>query len=175
MKKAVFLDRDGTVIVDKIYLNDPNGIEYFPRVFDALSILTKAGFELVIVTNQSGVAKGIVTIENLDQIHKNMATDGAKYGIKYAGFYYAPYSVESNHHMRKPNPGMLEAGAKDLGIDLKSSWMVGDRMTDVEAGRRAGTRTVLLAGVETPEGSSFDGPDAFVSDLFEAAKFIVSK
>jgi len=107
MHKAIFFDRDGTLIVDKVYLNDVAQIEYLPGVFTALKRLQEAGFIFVIVTNQSGVARGIVSLSNLELIHQKIAADFAKNGIRFSGFYFAPHSVESNHHTRKPNPGML--------------------------------------------------------------------
>jgi D-glycero-D-manno-heptose 1,7-bisphosphate phosphatase len=171
--KAVFLDRDGTIIVDKCYLNDPDQIEYFPGVFDALKALSDKGYKLFIVTNQSGIARGIVDPKNLEEIHRRIANAYAEYGVKFDAFYSAPYSVESNHFERKPNPGMLEKGAKEHSVDLSQSWMVGDRMTDVEAGHRAGAKSILLEGVETPEDSSFEAPTAFVKDLVAAVDFII--
>lgn len=164
-KKVVFLDRDGTLIIDKVYLNDPDQIEYLPGAFDALKRLKEAGFDFVIVTNQSGVARGIVQLENLDEIHRRMQVAYAEHGVDFLGFYYAPYSVESNHPLRKPNPGMLLAAAEEHGIDLQQSWMVGDRMTDVEAGRKAGCRTILLAGVEAVPAIEQGAQTAFVADL----------
>lgn len=174
-KKAVFLDRDGTIIIDKVYLNDPSKIEYLPDVFEALRLLKDTGYVFCIATNQSGVARGIVQIENLDKIHAIIANDFAAHGIEFAAFYYAPYSAESNHRMRKPNPGMLEAGALDHDIDLSQSWMIGDRMSDVEAGHRAGSRTVLLAGTDTPEAFPEWAPPTIVANgLLEAAKGILT-
>ncbi len=173
-KKAIFFDRDGTLIIDKVYLNDPNQIEYLPGAFTALKRLHEAGFCFIIVTNQSGVAKGIVELKNLELIHQKIAHDFAQNGVSFLGFYFAPHSVESNHHTRKPNPGMLELGARDHHIDLSQSWMIGDRMTDVEAGRRAGTKTILLAGYERPEDSPFEKPTAFMPDLISMSEFIIS-
>ncbi len=172
MKKAVILDRDGTIIIDKIYLNDPSQVEYCPRVFEALQRLRDHGFIFAIATNQSGLAKRIVDIRNMDLIHERIANDFAKYGVSFVGFYYAPFSVESTHLRRKPNPGMLLDASRDHGISLKHSWMIGDRMTDVEAGHRAGCRSILLSGVETPQLSPFSPPEIFVNDLYQAALFI---
>ena len=174
MKKAVFFDRDGTLIIDKIYLNDPNDIEYLPGVFEGMRKLQEAGYAFVIVTNQSGVPRGLVQLENLEQIHKNIATDLAKHEIEVLDFYYAPHLVESNHHLRKPNPGMLEKGIEAFDIDPKQSWMVGDRMTDVEAGRRASTRTVFLEGTEDPKESPFEAPDFIAKDFNKVVEFILS-
>lgn len=171
--KTVFFDRDGTLIVDKVYLNDPDQIVYLPGVFDALRELKGAGFQFVIVTNQSGVARGLVQIENLNEVHRRMTVEFGHHEIEFAGIYYAPYSVESHHPMRKPNPGMLLAAARDLGIDLAQSWIVGDRMTDIEAGHRAGCRSVLLEGVEATETIAVGQPTAVVPDLRSAAAIIL--
>ena len=173
-RKAIFLDRDGTIIIDKIYLNDPTQIEYLPGVFETLKELKDEGFEFVIVTNQSGVARGIVDIENLYRIHEIIAEDFAKHGIEFLQFYYAPYLVESNHPFRKPNPGMLEQGMKDFNLTSQGSWMIGDRMTDVEAGHRAGMKSILLTGVETPDDSEFPEPEAFVDGLPAAKEIILN-
>jgi D-glycero-D-manno-heptose 1,7-bisphosphate phosphatase len=171
--KTVFFDRDGTLIIDKIYLNDPEQITYLPGVFEALQELRDAGYKFVVVTNQSGVARGIVTIENLHEIHRRIEVEFAKHGITFAGFYYAPYSVESNHELRKPNPGMLLAAENDHGIDLTRSWMIGDRGSDVVAGHRAGCRTILLEGVENADTISEIKPHFVTNDLRKAARFII--
>ncbi len=172
--KAIFLDRDGTIIIDKIYLNDPTQIEYLPGAFESLKRLRDAGFQFVIVTNQSGVARGIVDIKNLYEIHRIIARDFAKEGIEFLQFYYAPYLVESNHPFRKPSPGMIDQGINDFSLQREGSWMIGDRMTDVEAGHRAGLKSILLEGVETPQDSQFDAPEAFVPGLVEATDFILN-
>lgn len=171
--KAIFFDRDGTLIIDKVYLNDPDQIVYLDGVFQALQRLRDAGFVFVIVTNQSGVARGIVSVENLDEIHRRMRVEFAKHGIEFHGIYYAPYSVESNHELRKPNPGMLHLAAKELGLDLKQSWIVGDRMTDAEAGHRAGCKAVLLAGTDDPSVSNYAPPEIVASDITHASFAIV--
>lgn len=174
MKKAVIFDRDGTLIIDKIYLNDPEQIEYLPRVFEALQKLRDAGFEFAIATNQSGIARGIVTLENLNEIHRRMKAAFAEHGIEFKGYYYAPYSVESNHPLRKPNPGMLEQAARENGFDLTKSWMIGDRLSDVEAGHRAGCRTILLEGLNEENSNQFKDPHFLASDLVAAAEFILA-
>ena len=172
-KKVVFFDRDGTLIIDKIYLNDPDQIEYLPGAFETLKRLRTAGYEFVIVTNQSGVARGIVQIANLDEIHRRMTAAYAEHDIGFLGFYYAPYSVESNHPMRKPNAGMLLKAAEDHGLDLSKSWMVGDRISDVEAGLKAGCRTILLKGVEPQSSVDSGRQTVFVDDLKGVCDFIL--
>ena len=174
MKKTIFFDRDGTLIIDRVYLNDPEQITYLPGVFEGLALLRDAGYEFVIVTNQSGVARGIVSLENLAEIHRRIEAEFAKHQIFFTGVYSAPYSVESNHHMRKPNPGMLMAAHETKAVDFSKSWMVGDRMSDVEAGHRAGCKTVLLEGVDTPVNSDWAGPEIIASDILTACRAILA-
>src|ERR1044072_1718326 len=145
MKKAIILDRDGTLIVDRIYLNDPELIEYLPGVFDALRLLRDAGYVFAVATNQSGVARGIVDVRNLDEIHRIIREDFARYGVDFLSFHSAPYMTDNDHILRKPNPGMLLEAARWHNLDLAQSWMIGDRDTDVIAGQRAGTRTAWLS------------------------------
>ncbi|HAG91735.1 MAG TPA: D,D-heptose 1,7-bisphosphate phosphatase [Bdellovibrionales bacterium] len=160
-KKAIIFDRDGTLIVDKIYLNDPNAIEYLPGVFEALRDFRDQGFIFCVATNQSGVPRGLVDVKNLNQIHEVIRQDFAKEGVDILSFHSAPYMTDSNHFMRKPNPGMLLEAIQWHNIDPAQSWMFGDRLTDVIAGHRAGMRSVLLRntdeykkiGVTTPQES----------------------
>lgn len=174
-KKAILFDRDGTLIIDKVYLNDPDKIEYLPNVIEALKKLRDAGYVFAILTNQSGMAKGIVSIENLDEIHRRMRAYFASNGIDILGFYYAPYNTGTNHWIRKPNPGMLERAALDFNLDLSRSWMVGDRMTDVEAGTRATCRTILLSGEETPEEfPQYSTPTHIANGLLDMANKILN-
>ena len=107
------------------------------------------------------------------EIHRRITDRFASEDIFFEAFYHAPYSVESNHWMRKPNPGMLEAGARDHGIDLKQSWMIGDRLSDVDAGYAAGCRTILLKGVEEAFETAKNQPHGFFGDLLESARFIL--
>ena len=175
MKKVVFFDRDGTLIYDKIYLNDPNQIQYLPGVFEGLRLLRDQGFEFIIVTNQSGVPRGLVDVDNLKVIHQTIRADFSRAGIDVLGFYYAPFMVNSNHPMRKPNAGMLEAGIKDHNVDRQVSWMVGDRMTDVEAGHRASIKSVFLAGTENPDDSEFDEAEYYANTFLELSQHICSQ
>lgn len=172
MKKAVFLDRDGTVIRDMVYLNDPNQIYFFDESYAALSMLHNAGYLLILVTNQSGVARGLVQIENLHKINEIVVDTYAKHNIPIAAVYYCPHPVDGGCSCRKPKPGMLLDAAKKFDIDLKNSWMVGDRLTDVDAGLAAGCRSVLLTEAhpeKMPTG-------AFVTvNVLEAATVILKE
>lgn len=173
-KKATFFDRDGTLIKDKLYLNDPQQIEYLPGVFDALQKLRDGGYCFFIATNQSGVARKIVSLEQLWNIHSVIKADFSRQGIDILSFHDAPFMTNYNHYLRKPNPGMLLEAARFYSVDLTQSWMVGDRMTDVEAGHRAGMQTVLLGDLETPRNSIYAPPEYHVSHLKEVAEVILN-
>ncbi len=169
MNKAIFLDRDGTLIEDKHYLNDVNNVVFLPDVLKSLKALHKEGFLLIIVTNQSGVARGLVSIENIEAIHNKIAETCLKAGCPIAAFYYSPHGPDSNHPSRKPNPGMLLQAARDLKIDLQSSWMVGDKIIDLEAGLNAGCKSILLSS-QSVNVSQY-GTQAFQCPTFiEASK-----
>lgn len=173
MNKAVFLDRDGTIIVDKVYLNDPDQIEFLPNAMEGLKAFVQMGFKLYVATNQSGVPRGKVTIENLNEIHRRIGVACEKHGVKIEKFYYAPYMTDSNHPMRKPNPGMLLEAGKEFGVDYKNSWMIGDKMLDVDAGHAAGTRAILLTtSKEDPSKFKSQPPEYVAQDLLDCANFI---
>jgi D-glycero-D-manno-heptose 1,7-bisphosphate phosphatase len=149
--KAIFLDRDNTLIEDPGYINNPDQVKLLEGVPEALNELKAMGYKLVVVTNQSAVARGIVTEEVLGRIHKQLEQLLAEKGTSLDRIYYCPYHPEGvipkyrrESELRKPNPGMLLAASKDLDIDLKESWVVGNSPSDVEAGARAGCRTILL-------------------------------
>jgi D-glycero-D-manno-heptose 1,7-bisphosphate phosphatase len=174
MKKAVFLDRDGTIIKDMIYLNDKNQIETFTESYPALELLHSAGYVIILITNQSGVARGLVQIENLEEINALIIEDFGKQKILISGAYYCPHPVDGGCECRKPNAGMLKKAAQEHGIDLTVSWMVGDRMSDVEAGRRAGCRSILLQNGTTPMiDEGFAKPTKVCANVLEAAQFIL--
>ena len=170
-QKAVFLDRDGTLIEDKHYLNTPDGVELFPDVPESLLRLHKAGYLLVVVTNQSGIARGLVTEQNVKDIHERLQTLLQPYGVAIHAFYHSPHAADSNHPLRKPNPGMLLLAAKEHRISLDESFMIGDKPLDVEAGHRAGTRSILISD-ELPQTCS---PDCVTSDFKTAVDWILSR
>lgn len=174
-KPAIILDRDGTLIVDRIYLNDPNAIEYLPGVFEALRLLRDRGFVFAVATNQSGVPRGLVDVRNLDEIHRRIQEKFASEGVDILSFHSAPYMTDNDHIHRKPNPGMLLEAAAWYNLDLSKSWMVGDRMTDVEAGHRVGCRSVLLGTLEDPSRSSYDPPEIHAPNLLSAAREIIAR
>jgi D-glycero-D-manno-heptose 1,7-bisphosphate phosphatase len=149
--KAIFFDRDDTLIEDPGYINNPDQVKLLDGVAETLIELRAMGFKLIVVSNQSGVARGFVTEEILSDIHKRLEQLLGEKGASVDRIYYCPYHPEgaipkyrkeSDH--RKPNPGMLLLAGKDLDIDLKESWMIGNGLGDIEAGFRAGCRTILV-------------------------------
>ena len=145
LKPFIIFDRDGTIIEDKIYLSRTEDLRYLGGVIEALKKLRDFGFRFVVATNQSGMASGKVSIDQINAIHRKMDEDLARHGLHIEGYYYAHYAVETNHPLRKPNPGMLEEAIRDFGIDVSKSYMIGDRVTDVQAGKKVGLKTVLLS------------------------------
>lgn len=184
--KAVFLDRDHTIIEDPGYLSDPKAVKLLPGVELAIKSMSQAGYRMVVVTNQSAVARGLVTIETLEGIHEEMCRQLSDHDAKLDAIYYCPYHPEGTvepyareSDLRKPQPGMLLAAADELDIDLPASWMVGDSPGDVEAGQRAGCRTIRVrSGASQGQG---DGEiedvqaDYTVRNLVDAAKIILSE
>ncbi|MGF7214079.1 histidinol-phosphate phosphatase family protein [Spirosoma lacussanchae] len=151
MKKAVFLDKDGTLIVDVPYNVDPARIQLYPDASPALKRLQRAGYRLLVISNQSGVARGYFPETALNPVWQNLSAQLGRSGVTIDGFYYCPHhphgSVE--HYAvdctcRKPAPGLLKQAAASYGLDLSQCWMVGDILNDVEAGSLAGCRTILV-------------------------------
>jgi len=141
---AVFFDRDGTLIRDAGYPRDPSEVELLPGVVAALQSLRRGGFKLVVVSNQSGIGRGIVTVEEASRVDERFHALLSQGGIRLDEAYYCPHDPSAGCDCRKPAPGMLRRAATELEIDLSQSWMIGDKPTDIEAGQRAGCRTLLV-------------------------------
>lgn len=179
---AVFFDKDGTLIDDVAYNADPSLIRWRPGAFDALRRIADAGFELVLVTNQSGIATGRFTEGQFATYLEALTGMLREGGVRLAGAEYCPHHPEATLQRyrrfcscRKPNPGMLARAAAKHGIDLNRSWMVGDILDDIEAGGRAGCRTVLVTGTYLGEYLPLRGarrPDEVVDSLRSAAELI---
>jgi len=179
--KAVFLDRDHTIIEDPGYLTEPSAVRLLPGVDLALQSLAQEGFRLVVVTNQSAIARGLLTAEGLERIHAEMGRQLADRGVTLDGIYHCPYHPEGTVEPydqesddRKPSPGMLLRAAEDLGLDLANSWMVGDSPRDIEAGQRAGCRTIRVRrpSEEPAEEDEDVQADFTVRNLVEASRMI---
>jgi len=177
---AVFLDRDGTLIHDPGYLSHPDQVELLDGTAEVLKELQLLGYKTVVVTNQSGVARGMLTEETLERIHKRMEELLAQKGASLDRIYYCPYHPDGaiaryrkDSDWRKPEPGMLQAAAKEMDLDLAKSWMVGDSSRDIEAGRRAGCATILISSTPTGrEEAEKCRPDHIAVNIREAINII---
>lgn len=172
-RAAVFLDKDGTLVDDVPYNVDPERIVLAREAHAGAAALHRAGYALVVVTNQSGVARGLFGEDALAGVEAKLRKLLAPTPV--AGFYYCPHGPDDGCDCRKPLPGMLLRAAEELDIDLPASWMVGDILNDVEAGARAGCRTVLVDnGGETEWiGGLFRTPTLRVPDMATAATAIL--
>lgn len=179
--KAIFLDRDGTLIEDPGYINHPDQVELLDGVAEALIELKRMGYKLIVVTNQSAVARGIVSEQVLSQIHNRLKQLLAEKGAFLDQIYYCPYHPEGviakyrkDSNCRKPNPGMLLAAADEMDIDLGQSWMIGNSSRDVEAGLRAGCKTILINRLSDYKQlqSGQPNPDHRAVNIREAANII---
>jgi len=176
MKRAVFLDKDGTLIRDVPYNIDVALVTLMPHVAEALSMLRDEGYLLIVISNQPGMGLGYFGEKELQAVSVHMDHLLNAYGIKLDAFYYCPH-VEGTCKCRKPQPGLLLRAASDYDIDLSSSWMIGDILNDVEAGRRAGCCTILVDNGNETEWRLDEHriPHHRVKDMRAAAKTVLSQ
>lgn len=179
VSKAVFLDRDGTLIEERDYLRDPDQVAVFPGAGESLKRLRDAGFLLVIVSNQSGVGRGYFALADVTKVQARVDLEFARYGVKFDRCYIAPEVPDQPSRGRKPSPQFLFDARDELGVDLTRSYMVGDKLIDLQCGRNAGVRQALL--VRTGYGAALEkakpgelGGAIVVNDLPAAADWILS-
>lgn len=180
MSRAIFLDRDGTIIKEKEYLCDPAHVEIYPEAFASLKQLADAGFTLFMVTNQSGVGRGYFTMADVDRVHARIVRELEPHGITFKKIYIAPEAPDQPSRGRKPSPQLLFDARDDFGVDLAASFMIGDKLIDLECGWNAGVRASLL--VRTGYGRDVERTAAaqlvravVVDDLAAAAKWILER
>ncbi len=177
---AIFFDRDGTLINDPGYLNHPDQVQLLDGAAEALKELRGLSYKTVVVSNQSGVARGIVTEEMLGRIHDRLRELLAAKGASLDKVYYCPYHPDGvidqyrkDSDWRKPGPGMLLAAAREMDIDLTKSWMIGDNERDVEAGRNAGCKTILISPTRSESGyPEKSRPDHVAVNMREAINIV---
>ncbi len=193
MNRAVFLDRDGVInelvyyeehgVIDSPFTTDQ--LKLFPWAGEAIKKLTEAGYKVGIVSNQPGIAKGHLSQETFEKLRQKMKEELAQNGAAVDGEYYCFHhpdavieSLRANCECRKPKPGLLLQAAKDIDIDLSQSWMVGDGLTDVKAGKSAGCKTILLGRMKCELCHLMDEedarPDAIATNLMEAVSIILN-
>lgn len=181
-RRAVFLDRDGTINVDHGYVFRPEEFEFVPGAPEAIRRLKEAGCLVIVVTNQAGVARGLYDETDVHHLHRHLDRELARHGAAIDAYYYCPHHPEKGREpylrecaCRKPLPGMLLQAAADFALDLKESFLVGDKRSDIEAGLAAGCMPIL---VETGYGAGVENlPSDIprVADLAEAAALILNQ
>ncbi len=189
MDKIVFLDRDGTINEEVAYLHRPEDLKILPTVPQAIRLLREAGFKIVVVTNQAGIARGYYTVEDMENLHQHLNRCLEKDGAAVDRFYYCPHHPEHGIgqykkacRCRKPGTGMFEMAGQEYSIDKSRSFMVGDKRIDVEAGHNYGVRSILVGtgyGKQELDKNRMEGKEPFydfyAETLMDAAEFIVRK
>ncbi|MCE5300066.1 MAG: HAD family hydrolase [Spirochaetia bacterium] len=185
--RAAFIDRDGNLIHEVGYISNLKRVKFYSRSIKAIKLLKDGGYKVIVVTNQSGVARGYFTESFVKKTHLHINCLLKKYGLKIDGFYYCPHhrtkAVLKRYlkdcDCRKPKTGMIKAAAKKFNIDIKKSVVIGDKLTDVHLGKNAGTKTALvLTGYGKEEkaliSKAYDRPDFIGRDFYAAAKWFAA-
>jgi len=180
-RSAVFLDRDGTINIEKDYLHRPEELEFIPGVPQAIRRLNDAGYLVIVVTNQSGVARGYFSLDDVTHLHAHMQRELEQVGAHVDGFYICPHHPEKGEGIyrvacdcRKGAPGMLLQAAHEYGIDTSRSFMIGDKPADIEAGRAAGcTPLLVLTGYGAESAADLDAEILRFADLPSAIDHIL--
>ncbi len=154
MNRAIFFDRDGTLIAEKNYLCRPEDVEIFPGAAAALKQLADAGFQLFIVTNQSGVGRGYFTLADAERVNEHLAREFARDGVRFGKIYIAPEAPDQPSRGRKPSPQFLFDARDEFSLNLAESFMVGDKLIDLECGWNAGVKKCIL--VRTGYGAELE-------------------
>ena len=171
--KAIFIDRDGTLIEEVNFLHRVEDLRYFPYTDDAIKLLKSNGFLVIVVTNQSGIGRGIYTENDMHAIHEQIQNDLTE---KLDAFYFCPHLPDAGCACRKPNLGMIEDACRDFAIDMENSWVIGDKNLDVELGQNAAVKSALvLTGYGKNHLTTLEQKPTIVAEnLLEAVKLIMS-
>jgi len=175
LRPAVFLDRDGTIARDVPYCRQPEDFELFAGTVKSIKTLNELGFQVILATNQSGIARGYFTTEDLTKIHLKLEKELAAGGAHLDGIYFCPHHPDDDCECRKPKPGMLLKCANDMNIDLSHSFMIGDSVKDIEAGQKAGCRSILVSDkADYVEDTREIIPDYIARDFPDAVRWLGS-
>ena len=171
MSKAVFMDRDGVIVEDPGYVHKIEDFKIIPNAVDALKLLKN--YKLVIVTNQSGIGRGYYSLDDFNKFNNHLLNELKKHGIKIEKTYYCPHKPDDNCNCRKPKAKFLKNAEKDLKIEMKKSFSIGDRKSDYEFGKNAGCKTIhVLTGYGIQSKHEVKS-DYFAEDLLDAARWIL--
>jgi D-glycero-D-manno-heptose 1,7-bisphosphate phosphatase len=178
MNRAVFLDRDGTLIVEKNYLCKPEDVEIFPATPGGLKKLSDAGFKLFIVSNQSGIGRGYFTLADVERVNEHLCRELARAGVRFEKIYIAPEKPDEPSRGRKPSPQFLFDARDEFGLNLADSFVIGDKLSDLECGWNAGVKKCILVRTGYGAGLERESPETIsravvVDDLSKAAEWIL--
>lgn len=165
LDRALFLDRDGTIIEDCGYPRDPGQVRLLPGAAEALKALASEGWKLIVISNQSGVGRGIVTAVEMEAVQERFLDLMREHMVPIAASYVCPHAPGDRCECRKPSPFLLQLAAREHSLDLAASWMIGDREADVLCGRNAGCQTIWLRNEAFPVPKDLPG---FVADDWSA-------
>lgn len=174
-KRAVFLDRDGTVCEEVNYLSRAEDLRIFPFAAEAIKLLKDNEFLVILITNQSGIARKFFNEEDLHKIHQKLKEELTKSNAELDAIYFCPHVSTDNCFCRKPKTGLIKQALRDFDIDVKNSWMIGDKAIDIETGLRAKIKTALvLTGYGREEFEKLEQkPDLVAKILYDAANLII--
>ena len=153
-RRLALIDRDGTIIIDKVYLRDPDGIEFAPGAIDGLRLLRDAGFVLVLITNQSGIARGYFDAATLERIHERLQSMLAAEDLQLEAIYFCPHGPDDGCDCRKPAPGLVREAMRDLRVRPDEAVVIGDSDADIGAADAAGVPSVRVAALASPPRSA---------------------
>lgn len=173
--QVVILDRDGTIVIDRNYLGDPAGLEFLPGALNGVRRMRQLGCRLVVISNQSGVGRGLLTLEQVERVNRGLTEMMELAGVPLDATYYCPHAPGAGCNCRKPETGLLLQAAEELGFEPSSAIVIGDKVSDIELGQRVGAISMLVtAGRDHLTSTDGVKPTYFVSGLDEAAAIIES-
>lgn len=170
---VIILDRDGTIVIDRHYLGDPAGLEFLPGATAGLKRFAELGCRIVILTNQSGVGRGLITTEQVQSVNYSLCRMIREIGAEIHGVYFCPHLPDAGCDCRKPAPGLLLQAARELDFEPASAVVIGDKESDVQLGKRVGARAILIAGNTVATGTRTHA-DFVVEGLADAARLLSS-
>ncbi len=173
--KYILLDRDGTIIKDKHYLSEPEGVELLPNAAEGLKLMQSAGYGLIVVTNQSGIGRGYYAESDMVSVNTRMQDLLAESGVEFVSIYHCPHAPGQECNCRKPKTGMFEQAIAEFGVNPADSYVIGDKICDVELGLAKGAGAILVrTGKGLEEEPTCVGKATYIADdLVDAAKFII--